>query len=311
MDDKNFLDSPILHAKVTQGMTVAELVEQYQHCAFGAGRLAKAVSIYRKMQASDVMNFFGLAGAMIPAGMRRIIVDMIRAGGIDVLVTTGANIVHDMIEAFGGRHCLGECDVDDLELKNNKIDRIYDVYLSDQHFTTFEERFDAILENILDRHNDKQFTISEFLREVGLRIDDRHSILRAAVDKEVPVFCPAIADSAIGLQSWMFGYKRNLQVDTFKDIKTIMEMCYSAKKSGALFIGGGVPKNFIMQSMLLIPKGFDYAVQLTMDIPETGGLSGATLDEAKSWGKVGENAETVTVYGDATITLPILVAATL
>jgi deoxyhypusine synthase len=311
MDDKSYLDNPILHAKVTQGMTVAELVEQYQHCAFGAGRLAKAVNIYRKMQAPDVTNFFGLAGAMIPAGMRRIVVDMIRAGSIDVLVTTGANIVHDMIEAFGGRHCLGECNVDDLELKNNKIDRIYDVYLSDQHFTTFEARFDAILENILDSHNGKQFTICGFLHEAGLRIGDKNSILRAAADKEIPVFCPAIADSAIGLQSWIFGYKRDLQVDAFKDIKMIMEMCYSAKKSGALFIGGGVPKNFIMQSMLLIPKGFDYAVQLTMDTPETGGLSGATLDEAKSWGKVGENAETVTVYGDATITLPILVAATL
>jgi deoxyhypusine synthase len=90
-----------------------------------------------------------------------------------------------------------------------------------------------------------------------------------------------------------------------------MDICYGAKKSGALFIGGGVPKNFIMQSMLLIPKGFDYAIQLTMDTPETGGLSGATLDEAKSWGKVGKNADTVTVYSDATITLPLLVAAIL
>jgi len=311
MNDKSYLDNPILHAKLTQGMTVAELIEQYQHCAFGAGRLAKAVNIYRKMQVSGVTNFFGLAGAMIPAGMRQVIVDMLQRHSIDVLVTTGANIVHDMIEAFGGRHCLGECNADDLELKNNKIDRIYDVYLSDWHFTTFEERFDAILEDILDSHNGRQFTICEFLQEAGVRIDDKDSILRAAADEGIPIFCPAIADSAIGLQSWVFGYKRNLQVDTFKDIRTIMDICYGAKKSGALFIGGGVPKNFIMQSMLLIPKGFDYAIQLTMDTPETGGLSGATLDEAKSWGKVGENADTVTVYSDATITLPILVAATL
>jgi deoxyhypusine synthase len=216
-----------------------------------------------------------------------------------------------MIEAFGGEHCQGQCTANDIELKNCKIDRIYDVYLPDQHFTTFEERFDAIVGDILDSHPQKLFTICNFLREVGSRIEDKNSILRAAVDNEVPVFCPAIADSSIGLQSWVFGYKRDLQVDTFKDIRQIMDICYKARRAGALFVGGGVPKNFIMQSMLLIPKGFDFAIQLTMDTPETGGLSGATLDEAKSWGKIGEHADTVTVYSDATITLPILVAATL
>ncbi len=263
------------------------------------------------MQAEDVTSFFGLAGAMVPAGMRQVVVDMIKRRDIDVLVTTGANLVHDMIEAFGGEHCQGQCSADDIELKNSKIDRIYDVYLADEHFTTFENRFDAIVTDVLDSSSQKQFSITDFLHEIGSRIKDKNSILRAAVDNEVPVFCPAIADSSIGLQSWVFGYKRDLHVDTFKDIRQIMDICYNAKRSGALFIGGGVPKNFIMQSMLLIPKGLDFAIQLTMDTPETGGLSGATLDEAKSWGKIGEHAETVTVYSDATITLPILVASSL
>ena len=248
---------------------------------------------------------------MVPAGMRQVVADMIRRRDIDVLVTTGANLVHDMIEAFGGEHCQGQSTANDIELKNCKIDRIYDVYLADQHFTTFEDRFDTIVADILDSHPQELFTICEFLQEIGARIEDKNSILRAAVDNEVPVFCPAIADSSIGLQSWVFGYKRDLQVDTFRDIRQIMDICYKARRAGALFIGGGVPKNFIMQSMLLIPKGFDFAIQLTTDTPETGGLSGATLDEAKSWGKIGEHADTVTVYSDATITLPILVAATL
>jgi len=303
--------NPVKHAKVGRGITVADLMTQYENCAFGAGRLAQAVNIYKEMQAEDVTSFFGLAGAMVPAGMRQVVADMIRRSDIDVLVTTGANLVHDMIEAFGGEHCQGQCTANDIELKNCKIDRIYDVYLADQHFTTFEERFDAIVADILDSHPQKLFTICDFLREIGSHIEDKNSILRAAVDNEVPVFCPAIADSSIGLQSWVFGYKRDLQVDTFKDIRQIMDICYKARRAGALFVGGGVPKNFIMQSMLLIPKGFDFAIQLTMDTPETGGLSGATLDEAKSWGKIGEHADTVTVYSDATITLPILVAATL
>jgi len=303
--------NPVKHAKVGKGITVADLMKQYETCAFGAGRLAKAVKIYKEMQAEDVTSFFGLAGAMVPAGMRQVVADMIRRRDIDVLVTTGANLVHDMIEAFGGEHCQGQCTANDIELKNCKIDRIYDVYLADQHFTTFEDRFDTIVADILDSHPQKLFTICEFLQEIGARIEDKNSILRAAVDNEVPVFCPAIADSSIGLQSWVFGYKRDLQVDTFRDIRQIMDICYKARRAGALFIGGGVPKNFIMQSMLLIPKGFDFAIQLTTDTPETGGLSGATLDEAKSWGKIGEHADTVTVYSDATITLPILVAATL
>ncbi|MGZ4863719.1 MAG: deoxyhypusine synthase [Halobacteriota archaeon] len=303
--------NPVKHAKVQKGITVAALIQQYENCAFGAGRLAKAVKIFKEMQAEDVTSFFGLAGAMVPAGMRQVVVDMIKSRNIDVLVTTGANLVHDMIEAFGGEHCQGQCSVDDIGLKNSKIDRIYDVYLADEHFTTFEKRFDAIVTDILDSSTQKQFSIADFLCEIGLRIKDKNSILRAAVDNEVPIFCPAIADSSIGLQSWVFGYKRDLHVDTFKDIRQIMDLCYNAKRSGALFIGGGVPKNFIMQSMLLIPKGLDFAIQLTMDSPETGGLSGATLDEAKSWGKIGERAETVTVYSDATITLPILFASSL
>ncbi|MGZ4884385.1 MAG: deoxyhypusine synthase [Halobacteriota archaeon] len=303
--------NPVKHAKVQKGITVAALIQQYENCAFGAGRLAKAVKIFKEMQAEDVTSFFGLAGAMVPAGMRQVVVDMIKSRNIDVLVTTGANLVHDMIEAFGGEHCQGQCSVDDIGLKNSKIDRIYDVYLADEHFTTFEKRFDAIVTDILDSSTQKQFSIADFLCEIGLRIKDKNSILRAAVDNEVPIFCPAIADSSIGLQSWVFGYKRDLHVDTFKDIRQIMDLCYNAKRSGALFIGGGVPKNFIMQSMLLIPKGLDFAIRLTMDSPETGGLSGATLDEAKSWGKIGERAETVTVYSDATITLPILFASSL
>ena len=123
--------NPVKHAKVQKDMTVAALIQQYENCAFGAGRLAKAVKIYKEMQAEDVTSFFGLAGAMIPAGMRQVVVDMIKRRDIDVLVTTGANLVHDMIEAFGGEHCQGQCSVNDIELKNSKIDRIYDVYLAD------------------------------------------------------------------------------------------------------------------------------------------------------------------------------------
>jgi len=115
----------------------------------------------------------------------------------------------------------------------------------------------------------------------------------------------------IGLQFWLFSQGRKVIIDAFSDMTTILDFAYDATAAGALFIGGGVPKNFIMQSMLMTEHGFTHAIQLTGDRPDLGGLSGATLDEARSWGKVDEGAETITVYGDATITFPLLVAATL
>jgi deoxyhypusine synthase len=125
----------------------------------------------------------------------------------------------------------------------------------------------------------------------------------------IPVYCPAIQDSIIGLQAWLYKQTKPLNVDVFADMKGLIDRCFEAKRAGIMIIGGGVPKNFILQSMLVTPRSFDYAIQLTMDRPETGGLSGATLDEARSWGKIGENARSVTVYSDATITLPMIVAA--
>jgi deoxyhypusine synthase len=123
------------------------------------------------------------------------------------------------------------------------------------------------------------------------------------------VYNPAVQDSMIGLQYWLFSQTNKVIVDAFADMPALMDRCFTAKKAGALLVGGGVPKNFILQSMLMTPNGFSYAVQLTGDRPDLGGLSGATLDEARSWGKITEKAQAVTVYGDATITLPVMAAA--
>ncbi|MDI6888227.1 MAG: deoxyhypusine synthase [Methanocellales archaeon] len=299
------LRRPIKQMRIKDGMTAGELIEEMSDAAFGAGRLAEAVDIYEEMLRNDTTKFFGLAGAMVPAGMRLIVKDLIEDGYIDVLVTTGANLVHDLIEVWGGYHYRGTSCADDIELHHQQINRIFDVFLPEDHFTAFEKK----LLDLFVELNKKDMSIRELLMEIGRRVD-ADSIMGVAARKDVPIFCPAIADSAIGLQAWLHTQTQKLNVDTFKDMHEFMDICYKAKKTGAVFIGGGVPKNFILQSMIVTPKGgFDYAIQLTMDRPETGGLSGATLDEAKSWGKVGAGARAVTVYADATITLPILVAA--
>ncbi len=286
-------------------MTVGQLVGSFSNCAFGAGRLCEAVEIYREMiNDRECTKFFGLAGAMVPAGMRQIVSDLIRDREIDILVTTGANLVHDIIESLGLHHYKGTDVTDDVELKHNAINRIYDVFLPEEHFSRLEEMLQPIFKELPGA-----LSISEFLSHIGGKLDDENSILRCAYEMDVPVYCPAIQDSIIGLQAWLYRQTKTLNVDVFADMKGLIDRCYEAKRAGVLIVGGGVPKNFILQSMLVTPRSFDYAIQLTMDRPETGGLSGATLDEARSWGKVGENARSVTVYSDATITLPIIVAA--
>lgn len=300
------LNRPIRHVKITRDMTVKQLVNSLSGAAFGAGRLSEAVDIYREMVSdNECTKFFGLAGAMVPAGMRQVVSDMIRDGDIDILVTTGANLVHDIIESLGLHHYKGTDTVDDVELKQCSINRIYDVFLPEEHFAKLEEKLQPIFRELPDK-----LSISEFLSHIGSKLDDDNSILKSAYDMDIPVYCPAIQDSIIGLQAWLYRQTNPLNVDVFADMKGLIDRCYEAKRAGVFIVGGGVPKNFILQSMLVTPKSFDYAIQLTTDRPESGGLSGATLDEARSWGKVGENARSVTVYSDATITLPIIVAAT-
>lgn len=297
----------IRHAEVRGTMTVGELVGEMSGCAFGAGRIAAACDVLQEMQAEDVTKFFGLSGAMVPAGMRSVVAGMIRDGYIDVLVTTGANMVHDVIEAVGGCHTMGSVTVDDIELKRQHINRIYDVYLDEDCFGAVEERMQAIYGGM---DPEKTYSIRELMAEIGRSLDDRGSILRTAYDYGIPVYCPAVQDSILGLQAWLYRQANPLHVDAFADMKDLMDRCFEAKRTGAVLVGGGVPKNYIFQSMLVTPRGgFDYAIQITMDRAETGGLSGATLDEARSWGKVGENAKAVQVFCDATIALPLMVAA--
>ncbi len=299
------LDRPIRHVKINGNMTVSQLIGSLEGAAFGAGRLCEAVDIYRDMVSDrECTKFFGLAGAMVPAGMRQVVSDMIRDRDIDILVTTGANLVHDIIESLGLHHYKGTEAVNDVELKQTSINRIYDVFLPEEHFAKLEEKLQPLFRELPDK-----LSISEFLSHIGGKLDDDNSILKSACDMGIPVYCPAIQDSIIGLQAWLYRQTNPLNVDVFADMKGLIDRCYEAKRTGVFIVGGGVPKNFILQSMLVTPKSFDYAIQLTMDRPETGGLSGATLDEARSWGKIGENARSVTVYSDATITLPLIVAA--
>ncbi|MHC1570598.1 MAG: deoxyhypusine synthase, partial [Methermicoccaceae archaeon] len=282
----------------------------YGSCAFGARNLAKAADILYEMTVSDATVFMGLAGAMVPSGMRNVVCALMRCGCVDVLVSTGANMVHDVIESLGYHHYRGTADgVDDVHLREQGINRIYDVFLPESAYEAFETFTLDVYEKVYAKRS--TISIRELMDEVGAALDDSDSILGCAHELGIPVYCPALQDSSFGLQGWLFNQTHDLVLDAWADMREIIDTCYEAHTLGTLLIGGGVPKNFILQTTLVTSKGFDYAVQLTMDRPETGGLSGATLDEAQSWGKVSEGAHKVTVYSDATITLPMLAASLL
>ncbi|MCQ8893298.1 MAG: deoxyhypusine synthase [Methanolinea sp.] len=297
---------PVEQVVLRPGMTVGELVAAMGRAgAYNGGALAKATDIYEAMlRDRQVTRFLGLAGAMVPAGMGRIVSDLIDGGFVDVLVSTGANLTHDIIEALGCRHYHGTVSCSDVDLREAEINRIYDVFLPNESFIRFEEfmqeRFDALSSR-------GPLPVREFLSELGLALPS--GILASAARRSVPVFCPAVADSMIGLQHWLFTQAHRPALDALSDMNDLLSLCFDARSAGVLIVGGGVPKNYILQGMLMTPRGFDYAVQLTGDRPDLGGLSGATLDEARSWGKITATARAVTVYGDATITLPLLVAA--
>lgn len=290
---------------ITKKMSVNSLVKEMSSSGvMGAGRLAKAVDIIEEMEKDkDCKVFFGLAGAMVPGGMKNIIIDMLENDLIDVFVTTGANLTHDLIEALGYSHYQGHSSIDDKQLHKKNIDRIYDSFMQNNVYIGLEDFFKKHFDELKNEKN-----IKEFLWKLGSLVPKK-SILRTCYEKKIPIFCPAISDSGIGLMIWgNIVNGKKTEVNAFDDLKEILDIAWTAKKSGFIYIGGGVPKNYIQQAMQF-SKGASYGVQITMDRPEPGGSSGAELREAISWGKLKENAKFVDVICDSTIALPIIYAA--
>jgi len=294
---------PIKHIDVVKGMKVSELVEQMKEAGFGARKIGEAGEILREMiKDKDCKKFFGVAGAMVPGGMRNIIIEMLKNNYVDVFVTTGANLTHDLIEALGEKHYQGTENIDDRELNEQGIDRIYNVFMKNRVYEKLEDFFEKNWLEISKTSN-----IKEFLWKLGSLVRE-DSILGICCKKKIPLFCPAIADSGIGLMVW--GRKvqgKQINIDAFEDMKEIVDIAWTAKKRGVVYIGGGVPKNFIQQS-LQFSKGADYGIQITTDRAESGGSSGAPLREGISWGKMKKEGKYVNVFCDAVIALPLIYA---
>jgi deoxyhypusine synthase len=296
------------------GMTVGELAEEMREAGvIGAGRVGLAVDIVAEMFGDpDYTTFITLSGPLVPGGLRLVFRDLIRDGYVDAVVTNGANMVHDLVEAMGRGHLVGTVNVDDEELYEEGYNRAYDIFIESQVFADLEGFIGGIIDDIPEEKR-TSIAFHEFIREVGLRLRDEESIIYAAARKNVPIFSPGFLDSMLGIPLWMYSKQKKLEFNPLRDFDLLADMVYDAKKSGAIILGGGTPKHHA-QYMHTLREGLDAAVQISTARVEDGSLSGAPLKESITWGKLkggSLESKTSTVFGDVTVVFPLIVAAAL
>ena len=313
------LQQPVQHLNLKRTKSLLDLVKGFQYTSFQSRNVFKCFEVFRKMLDDPTcVIFLGLSGAMIPGGMRRVIRDMIEMKLVDVIVSTGANMFHDLFEGFGYRHYVGSEEGDDDALRKHRIVRVYDALMDDHEIN----RVIHFLSRIPEELEEKVVSSRRYLEVLGHSIMDEGSILKTASRYGVPVFIPALSDSSIGIGLTFLHLQKKapserLLIDQIRDSFEIAQLKKMASVTGAIYIGGGVPKNYIQQlgpvSELLFEKesGHRYAFQVTTDDPKWGGLSGCTFEEAKSWGKIERGSNYAALYMDATVALPLLVGAVL
>lgn len=313
----DFLRTPIEPFQVESGLTGDALVARMELISFQGRNLATARRVWEKMLADEVTIFMGVAGALSAGGLRSLIAHLITNRYVDCVVSTGANLYHDLHETRGRRHFLGSPRADDRTLQKLRLDRVYDTYADENEFVENDEWIAAFALSSLER---RSYTSRELLYRLGEHLwkeTGRDGILTAAYRANVPIFCPALADSSIGMGLSQARHKDAAagQVDIIGDIIESANVVLVHPRTASVVLGGGTPKNFINQSSVQAeyydPRvgGHQYALQIVTDAPHFGGASGSTLEEAQSWGKIAADAARVTVYADATLALPLLVTA--
>ena len=315
-DKSRFLKVPVEPVTVSPRASADELLTSLERISFQARSLATARRIWERMLADDCTIFLGVAGALSAGGLRMVIAHLIEHRYVDCVVSTGANLYHDLHETRGRHHYIGSPRENDALLQRDRIDRVYDTYASEDEFVDNDEwiaGFAAGLEH-------RPYTSREFLYVLGKHLWDttaRDGILTAAYRASVPIFCPGIADSSLGmgLSQARHADGRTGHVDVIGDVIESANLVIRRPRTASVVLGGGTPKNFINQATVQAEfydarvSGHRYALQIVTDVPHFGGASGATLEEAQSWGKLATDAEQVTVHSDATIALPLLVNA--
>ena len=313
---RNLFGPPVKPFMVEPDLTGEQILDRMAGISFQGRNLATAHRVWKKMLADDCLIFLGVAGALSAGGLRLILAHLITHRYIDCIVSTGANLYHDLHECRGRHHFQGSPEADDRALQAAHIDRVYDTLMDEDEFIDNDNWIATFSESLVKR----PYTSREFLYRLGEHLwneTERDGILTAAYRANVPIFCPAIADSSIGmgLSQGRQSIPGIGQFDVIGDIVESANLVIRKRRTASVVLGGGTPKNFINQASVQAEfyssgiGGHSYALQIVADVPHFGGASGSTLTEARSWGKVAADADQVTVNADATLALPLLTTA--
>ena len=312
---KSFLQNPVEHIDITS-FDARKIISSMEKMSFVSRETANAANIYNEMiQDKDCTIFLTLAGSTSAAGCMNIYKDLVKYNMVDAIIATGASIVDmDFFEALGFKHYQGSQFQDDTELRKNYIDRIYDTYIDEEELQECDQKICEIADTLKPRN----YTSREFIYEMGKYLKKyskkKDSLIETAYDNNVPIFCPAFTDSSAG-----FGLvvhqennpKNHITIDSIRELRELTEIKIQSKGSGLFMIGGGVPKNFVQDTVIcaeLLGKEVEmhkYAVQITVADSRDGACSSSTLKEASSWGKVDITKEQM-VFAEATSVLPLI-----
>ena len=306
--------TPVKDIRIRGGMTARELVEAMgDGSAFSAKKVALAAQVLRRMRASRGVRVLSFPAALCATGVRGVIAGMVRDGFVDAIVTTCGTLDHDLARTWRDYYH-GSFDMDDRELHKEEVNRLGNVLVPNESYgEILEERLQPWLKEMFAQR--KRWSTRDFCRELGLRVarepNSEGSILRACAERNVPVFVPGPTDGSVGSQVWSrYQHDRDIGFDLLEDEQALSDLAFGASEMSALMIGGGISKHHVIW-WSQFRGGLDNAVYVTTAVEHDGSLSGARLEEAISWGKVKEDARIVNVEGDASVILPLLVAAAL
>ena len=318
---KQLLTQEVRQCDLSKTRNIADLLDAFAGMSIQARNLGRCQQVLERMYADKKRPtvMLGLAGPLIAAGLRKVIRDMIEQRMVDVVVSTGAILYQDFYQSRGYQHWVGTPEADDAVLREHYIDRIYDTYVDEQAFWNT----DLWIGRLADRFGGEVLSSRAFLEKMGeVARDDTDSILGTCYRRGVPVFSPALNDSSIGigLTEHYHRCKQNdtepLTISSIRDNYELTQIVVKSKATAAIYVAGGVPKNYINDSIVMSyifdkDRSHSYAIQVTTDAPHWGGLSGSTLDEAKSWGKIDTRATSQMAFVEPSVSLPLLVGATL
>ena len=304
--------TPVKDMRLTRGMSAHDLVAQMgEASAFSAKKLALASQILKRMKASRGLRVLSFPAALCATGVRGVIAQLVREGWFDAIVTTCGTLDHDLARTWRDYYH-GSFDLDDKELHHEHVNRLGNVLVPNESYgEILEERLQPWLTEMFSEK--KRWSTRDFCAELGTRLrrepDSEGSILRAAAEKKVPIFIPGPTDGSVGSQVWQrYQHDRQIGFDLLADEQALSDLAFDAREMSALMIGGGISKHHVIW-WSQFRGGLDNAIYVTTAVEHDGSLSGARLEEAISWGKVKEDARIVNVEGDATVLLPLMVAA--